>query len=122
MPNYLQLPGGLPWWAVLAIAVPIALYVLLLLAMPFSVFGVKGRLDLLEGRLDEIHEEIRNLALRSQEVGLVRSQSDYRESVRSASLPQHEVDLPRLRPEPAEPRRQPSVRSERSEPRLDWPR
>jgi hypothetical protein len=32
--------------------------------MPFSVIGVKGRLDVIEARLDEIQGEIRTLSLR----------------------------------------------------------
>jgi hypothetical protein len=32
--------------------------------MPFSVLGVKTRLEVIEGRLDEIQQEIRHLALR----------------------------------------------------------
>ena len=35
--------------------------------MPFSVFGVKGRLDGVEARLDEIQAEIRALSLRLPE-------------------------------------------------------
>ena len=122
MPNFLQLPSGISWWVILAIAVPLALYLLLFLTMPFSVFGVKGRIDLLEGRLDEIHEEIRSLALRLPEAGLARSEAVYRDAGRPPATPQFEPDLPRFRPEPAEPRRQPSARPPRSEPRLDWPR
>ena len=34
------------------------------LFMPFSVFGVKGRLEAVEARLDEIQGEIRSLVLR----------------------------------------------------------
>jgi hypothetical protein len=32
--------------------------------MPFSVIGVKGRLDVIEARLDELQGEIRTLSLR----------------------------------------------------------
>jgi hypothetical protein len=32
--------------------------------MPFSVFGVKGRLDAIEAQLDELRAELRGLALR----------------------------------------------------------
>jgi hypothetical protein len=39
------------------------------LVMPFSVFGLKGRLDTIEARLDEIQGEIRTLALRLPEPG-----------------------------------------------------
>ena len=35
--------------------------------MPFSVFGVKARLEAIDARLDEIQGEIRSLALRLPE-------------------------------------------------------
>ena len=40
------------------------------LFMPFSVFGVKSRLEAIEARLDEIQGEIRSLSLRLPEPGL----------------------------------------------------
>ena len=58
---------GLPDWTG-----PLALLVLLLvglayLLMPFSVFGVKGRLESVEAQLDEIQSELRQLAMRLPE-------------------------------------------------------
>lgn len=61
------LPIWAPWWAQLALIVLALLFGLLFLLMPFSVFGVKGRLDVIEARLDEIQGEIRSLALRLPE-------------------------------------------------------
>ncbi len=61
------LPDWLPWWVPILLLVPTLLYGLLLLAMPFNVFGVKGRLEAIEARLDEIQGEIRSLALRLPE-------------------------------------------------------
>ena len=61
------LPDWLPWWVPIVLLVPVLLYALLLLAMPFNVFGVKARLDSVEARLDEIQHEIRSLALRLPE-------------------------------------------------------
>ena len=58
------LPEWVPWWVPLVLVVPGLLYVLAFLFMPFSVLGVKGRLEVLEARLDEIQNEIRLLALR----------------------------------------------------------
>lgn len=122
MPSFLQLPGGLPWWVTLAILVPAALYGLLFLAMPFSVFGVKSRLESIEARLDEIHEEIRGLAFRLPEPS---SQSPILPpaAIRAAPVavvlvapsegPHSQADAPR---KPA------SDRGPRFEPRLDWPR
>jgi hypothetical protein len=56
------LPDTIPTWAIgLGIAVG-GLYLLVLLAMPFSVFGLKSRLDDIEARLDDIQADIRALA------------------------------------------------------------
>ena len=60
----LNLPDWLPWWVPLALLVPALLWALSFLFMPFSVFGVKSRLELIEARLDEIQNEIRHVALR----------------------------------------------------------
>ncbi len=54
----------------MAILIAALLFGLMFLLMPFAVFGVKGRLDLMEARLDEIQGEIRSLALRLPEPGL----------------------------------------------------
>jgi hypothetical protein len=61
------LPDWVPWWVSIVVIVPVVLFVLAFLLMPFSVFGVKGRLEAVEARLDEIQGEIRSLALRLPE-------------------------------------------------------
>jgi len=66
----LPLPDWVPWWANLALMIAGLLFALMFLLMPFAVFGVKGRLELLEARLDEIQGEIRSLSLRLPEPGL----------------------------------------------------
>jgi hypothetical protein len=143
------LPDWLPWWVPLVLVVPTLLYALAFLFMPFSVIGVKGRLDVLEARLDEIQGEIRSLALRLREPGAV----DYRgadfeevyaprqddEPQRSAQISPrppippaaHELDErgPRAptgqnwggRPPRREAPRE-APRTGRAEPRIDWPR
>ena len=58
------LPDWVPWWVPLVLVVPALLYALAFLFMPFSVLGVKSRLELIEARLDEIQQEIRHVALR----------------------------------------------------------
>src|ERR1700735_4719174 len=63
------LPEWLPWWVPLVLLIPALLYALAFLFMPFSVIGVKGRLDVLKARLDEIQHDIRHIALRLPEVG-----------------------------------------------------
>ena len=133
MPSFLQLPGGLPWWAALALLVPVALYGLLFLAMPFSVFGVKSRLEQMETRLDEIQEEIRGLAFRLPEPSrqapvLPPASPRAIVEMRPASSPPayaplteppaksalYQSELGARKPAPE--------RGERFEPRLDWPR
>lgn len=94
------LPDWLPWWALLLALIPAAIYLLLVLAMPFNVFGLKDRLDLLDARLDEIQAELRQLTLPPA-------------SARAAEPEAYYV------PPPAPP--QPE-RPQRAEPRFDWPR
>lgn len=69
MTSPLPLPDWVPLWVHLALLVAALLVGIMFLLMPFSVFGVKGRLDLMEARLDEIQGEIRSLALRLPEPG-----------------------------------------------------
>jgi hypothetical protein len=59
-----MLPAWLPWWVPIVLLVPALLYGLAFLFMPFSVIGVKSRLEVVEARLDEIQHEIRQLVLR----------------------------------------------------------
>jgi hypothetical protein len=58
------LPDWVPWWVPLVLVVPTLLYALAFVFMPFSVLGVKSRLEVIEARLDELQQEIRHLALR----------------------------------------------------------
>ena len=122
MPSFLQLPGGLPWWVTLAILVPVALYGLLFLIMPFSVFGVKSRLESIEARLDEIQEEIRGFAFRlpepSSQAPILPPAATRPASV--AAVVPDQVEPQRL---PTDMARKPGGdRGPRFEPRLDWPR
>ncbi len=61
------LPPWLPWWIPVLLLLAGLLYLLAFLIMPFSVIGLKGRLDAIEMRLDEIQGEIRSLVLRLPE-------------------------------------------------------
>ena len=70
MPQMIALPDWLPWWVPLVLLVPTVLWALSFLFMPFSVFGVKSRLEVIEARLDEIQNEIRHVALRLPAGGL----------------------------------------------------
>lgn len=58
------LPDWVPWWVPLILLLPALLYALAFLFMPFSVIGLKTRMEALEVRLDELQNEIRQLALR----------------------------------------------------------
>lgn len=125
------LPDWLPWWVVLVILVPVLLYLAMFLLMPFSVFGVKGRLELIDARLDEIQEEIRTLSLRLPDAP--DRSTAVREPEGRPPIPPSPNDLPR-RPvvsrddaegwdeEPREAPRRSRAPGGRAEPRLDWPR
>jgi hypothetical protein len=102
------IPDWLPWWAVLALLVPLALYVLAFLAMPFSVIGLKGRLESLEARLDEIQGEVRALSLRLPERGMYLSEAPAPRPPIPPSA--HEAPRPRLRPVPEPPAREAPAR------------
>jgi len=69
MPIPFSFPDWMPWWLQLLVVVLGILLGLAFLFMPFSVFGVKSRLEAVEARLDEIQGEIRSLALRLPEPG-----------------------------------------------------
>ena len=64
MQQLFNLPEWLPSWVPLVLLLPTLLWGLSFLFMPFSVFGVKSRLEVIEQRLDEIQNEIRHVALR----------------------------------------------------------
>ena len=127
------LPDWLPWWVPIVLLVPALLYALAFLFMPFSVIGVKGRLDVLEARLDEIQHDIRHIALRLPEVGqhvdydeiyhpVPQEQSRRAPVVTRPPIPPaaHELDDGDIRADrPAPP---PNTRPSRREPKLDWPR
>ena len=47
-----SLPDWLPGWVLLLLALPVLLYLLAFLLMPFSVFGVKARIESLEAQIE----------------------------------------------------------------------
>jgi hypothetical protein len=99
--------------------------------MPFSVFGVKGRLEAIEARLDEIQGEIRSLALRLPEravhadYDMHPTESQTRRWAESARPPIPPAPRPTTRlaesdrPAPPPTRRIDPSRGARSEPRFD---
>lgn len=119
----ISLPDWMPPWLPLLLAIPALLYALLLLSVPFSVFGLRARLESIEERLDEIQGEIRTLSLRlppaDDEVGV---------SLLRAGRPPVPPARNRYRREDiaaGEDNRHPRAESRpeaRAEPRIEWPR
>jgi len=110
--NRLTLPG-LPEWTGLVALLVLLLLALCLLVMPFSVFGVKGRLDSIEAQLDELRAEMRVLAARMPETRRTGWQSTT------------DIDLPQVpvRPDVLPPEQHPVIQpAGRSEPRISWPK
>ena len=114
----LTLPG-MPEWSGL-----VALIVLLLagcfLLMPFSVFGLKGRLDAIETQLDEMRAEIRALLARQSDARPPRDwlptpvDDDFVEPVPRAEPPPPSRHHPTLPPM--------DRAAGRTEPRISWPK
>jgi hypothetical protein len=69
------LPDWLPAWAFLLAALPVLLWLLAFLIMPFNVFGVKSRLENLEAEVESLRDEVRLAALRANGV-LPRARGD----------------------------------------------
>lgn len=108
----LTLPG-LPEWTGFAALLVLLLLALCLLVMPFSVFGLKGRLDSIEAQLDDLRAELRVLAARMPEARRPGWQST------------SEIDLPQvpMRPDVLPPEQHPVIPPvSRSEPRISWPK
>ncbi|MGI4942558.1 MAG: hypothetical protein ACRYHQ_18655 [Janthinobacterium lividum] len=108
MTSPLPLPDWVPWWVHLAVLVAGGLVVLLYLAMPFAVFGVKSRLEVIEARLDEIQAEIRSLSLRLPETAGMEDSYSPADRYASARPPippaPHSPPAPVARPGRTEPR------------------
>jgi hypothetical protein len=117
----LTLPGFPDWTGLLALLV-LLLMGLAFLLMPFSIFGVKGRLDQIEAQLDEIQAEIRSMALRFSDPPRRVAAEDWLEVPGRASRPPVEGPGLRAAPPVPPPPAWPQNRSGRAEPRVDWPR
>jgi len=111
----LTLPG-LPEWTGLVALLVLALLALCLVVMPFSVFGVKGRLDNIEAQLDEIRAELRVFAARMPEAR--------RPDWRSAGEAEIDLPSPAARPDPsALSDHHPAIYpGGRAEPKISWPK
>jgi len=98
----LTLPG-LPECTGLVALLVLLLLALCLVVMPFSVFGLKGRLDSIEAQLDDLRAELRVIAARMPD------------APRRGWQTEADLDLPA-------PPATPSQAGGRSEPRISWPR
>lgn len=128
------LPDWMPWWVPIVVMVPVLLYLAIFLLMPFSVFGLRGRLEAIEAQLDDLREQLR-MALDPTGEALEEEPLPRRAPAppggREALSGRTDDFIP---PPPAsfrpDPRRQapppppppPPPRPERMEPRLGWPR
>src|ERR1700760_3675161 len=138
MNTLIAFPDWVPWWVPMVLLVPALLYALAFVFMPFSVLGVKTRLEVIEGRLDEIQQEIRHLALRLpmgprevdfEDVYAPIQQTTRREPAVSDRPPippaardlygDEEREAPAPNARPARRQEPVVVRPDRSEPKLD---
>ena len=108
------LPDWMPWWVQLVLLAGVVLLVGAYGAMPFSVFGVKARLELLDERLDELQRDLRALTNRLPDPAAWR---------RGAADEEEFTTLPVARRggAPAPPPAVPPPRPWRTEPQLNWP-
>jgi hypothetical protein len=113
---------GLPDWTGLVVLLVLLLVGLAYLLMPFSVFGVKGRLDQIEAQLDEIQTEIRTLALRLPEPGRARRPPVEEEWAEPPPMARRPEPPPRAAPPVPPPAAWPERGGSRAEPRVEWPR
>jgi hypothetical protein len=121
---------GLPDWTGLVALLLLLLVVLAYMLMPFAVFGVKGRLDVIEAQLDDLQAEIRGLALRLSDAPrrAIVSSDEWMDAppvaARRASSSMDEQPTPRQAPPVPPPAAWPEGGRSgggRTEPRLDWP-
>ena len=110
---------GLPAWSGVVVLALLAIVALAYLLMPFSVFGLKGRLDRMEAQIEELTGELRSLTQRLAIGGRSGPASDD-----WTPHPAAPVVTPRDLPPPSRiaPVPPPPARGDRSEPRLDIPR
>ena len=108
---------GLPDWSGTVVLAFLALVVLAYLLMPFSVFGLKGRLDRMEAQLEELTGELRTLSQRLAMGARAPAAEDFTPQPGAPiAAPRDVRPPPRVAPVPPPP-----MRGERAEPRLDIP-
>ncbi len=112
------LPDWLPAWAFLLAALPVLLWLLAFLLMPFSTFGVKARLEALEAQIEALSDDIR--AIRPGQV--LRPRVDDYEDVPNfnrvkAAQPRYDP-VPAMPPVPPAPLTPVPARDDKTPPRL----
>lgn len=114
---------GLPDWVGLIFLLLLALAALAFLLMPFSVFGVKGRLDQIEAQLEELRAELRALPLRLQDHPRPRGSGRVVEEdwVEPPIAPPARPSAPPRTTPPVPPPAAWPAENRRAEPKLDWP-
>ncbi|MFN7634351.1 MAG: hypothetical protein ACK5PI_06475 [Acetobacteraceae bacterium] len=113
---------GLPAWSGTIMLALLALVLLAYLLMPFSVFGLKGRLDRMEAQIEELTGEVRSLSQRLALGPRAGPAEDFTpHHAAPAATPRDLPPPPRLAPVPPPPF-PPTLRGDRAEPRLDVPR
>jgi hypothetical protein len=117
MAGLIPFPDWVPPWAQLLALIVAIMLGLAFLLMPFSVFGVKSRLEAVEARLDEIQGEIRALALRLPEPGRRASFDD--EPALPSVPAATRMTRPPIPPAAWAPDPPPRVTRPRLEPRID---
>ena len=114
-------PAGLPDWTGLVVLGVLLLLGLCVALMPFSVFGVKGRLESLEAQLDEIQDDIRALAMRLPELPSARRltpEEGWESPPSMRATAQRDIRPIRTTPPVPPPPEVPGARGYRQEPRL----
>ncbi|WP_246503956.1 hypothetical protein [Plastoroseomonas arctica] len=111
---------GLPDWTGLVLLLLVALAGLAFLLMPFSVFGLKGRLDVIEAQLEDLRAELRALPMRLNDAPRPRGRSVEEDWVEPPATPRNTAP-PRSAPPVPPPPAWPEARGSRAEPKLDWP-
>ena len=129
-----DMPAWVPWWVQLLILVAAILIAGAYLLMPFSVFGLKARLEALDQRLDDLQSDLRELTNRLPDPEMRRpaawrrAEPDEDGYVARPPRPQppdrrDERELsprPPIPPAPIVPERD-RPRNSRAEPTLRWP-
>jgi len=118
MPFPIPWPDWMPAWATIALLALALLYLLVFLMMPFSVFGLKSRIDRIELLLEDLQSEVRQLSLRLPEIDSQTGSYATRPPIGPVARPPPD-DEPAEEPPRANAAR---ARQSRTEPRLNWPR